>query len=74
MDERILLSTYIIKINNRKKESQMLNYFNGEDDFLLLLKKFTDFILQNTNTLTDKSGRNKIHLQQQFRQKSTSPF
>lgn len=62
MDDRILLSTFTVKINNKNKDSQMLNYFNEEDDLLSIIKDFTDYIFVNTNTLTDKSGKKKIHL------------
>lgn len=62
MDDRILLSTFTVKINNKNKETQMLNYFNDEDDLLSVIKDFTDYIFVNTNTLTDKSGKKKIHL------------
>lgn len=62
MEERILLSTYVIKIADNKKNSQYLSNFNGSDDFLLLFEKFSNFIFENVNQLKDKSGQNTIHL------------
>ena len=62
MEERILLSTYIIKIIDNKKNNQYLSSFNGSDDFLLVFEKFSNFIFENVNQLKDKSGQNTIHL------------
>ena len=63
MTDRILLSTYTIRlIDNASKENQILQRYNGQDDFLDFIKLFTDYIFENTNQLTDRSGRVKIHL------------
>lgn len=63
MADRILLSTYTIRlINNSNKENQILQRYNGQDDFLDFIKSFTDYIFQNTNELTDRTGTVKIHL------------
>lgn len=62
MTDRILLSTYTIRLTNSEKENQVLQRYNGEDDFLDFIKQFTDFIFTNTNQLTDRTGTVKIHL------------
>ncbi|MDI5898635.1 hypothetical protein [Flavobacterium yafengii] len=62
MEERILLSTYVIKIIDGNKNNQYLSNFNGSDDFLKLFDKFSNYIFENINQLKDKSGRNTIHL------------
>lgn len=62
MEERILLSTYVIKIIDNKKNNQYLSSFNGSDDFLLVFEKFSNYIFENVNQLKDKSGQNIIHL------------
>lgn len=61
MSERILLSSYSIKIKNNKDFSY-LSAFNDVDDFYNVLEKFLDFILKNVNELTDRSGEHKIYL------------
>lgn len=61
MKERILLSSYSIKIKNNK-EYGYLSAFNGVDDFYNIVEKFLDFILKNVNELIDKSGQHKIYL------------
>lgn len=62
MDEKILLSTYIVKINDNNKNPQILSHFNGSNDFLNTFKLFTEYIYQNVNQLPDLSGRRIIHL------------
>ena len=49
MEERILLSTYVIKIIDNKKNNQYLSSFNGSDDFLLVFEKFSNYIFENVN-------------------------
>lgn len=61
MKDRILLSTYAVRLTNLNKDNQILQRYNGQDDFLDFIKKFTDFIFANTNQLTDRSGTVKIH-------------
>lgn len=61
MSERILLSSYSIKIKNNK-DFAYLSAFNDVDDFYNVLEKFLDFILKNVNELTDRSGEHKIYL------------
>ena len=61
MSERILLSTYSIKIKN-KKEYAYLSAFNDVDDFFKTLKKFLNYIITNVNTLKDSSNKHTIYL------------
>lgn len=62
MEERILLSTYVVKIVDSKKNNLYLSDFNNGTDFLLLFEKFSNYIFENVNQLKDKSGQNTIHL------------
>ena len=62
MEERILLSTYAVKMIDNNKNTLHLNNFNGEDDFLILFQKFSNYIFENVNQLKDRSGQNTIHL------------
>lgn len=62
MEERILLATYVVKIYDNNKNQQVLNHFNGTDDFLRTFRQFTEYIFVNVNQLPDLSGRRTIHL------------
>jgi len=61
MNERILLSSYSIRIEHNKEDAY-LSAFNDVDDFYKTLEKFLDYIIKNVNELTDKSGKHKIYL------------
>src|ERR1035437_438858 len=59
--EKILLSTYSIKIKDQKND-QIISAFNGTDDFLPLFNDFTKDIFQNVRKTTDESGNHTLHL------------
>lgn len=60
--DRILLSTYILKIRDRQSNDQILNRFNGEDDFLRLMENYLNSIFENILATADTNQTTAIHL------------
>lgn len=53
---RVKLNTYRISLTNRAGEKQILDYFNGEDDFLIVVNNYCNHVLQNVRNYIDGSG------------------
>lgn len=62
MSERILLSTYAVKILDNARNEQVLSNFSGTNDFLNIFHHFTDNIHQNIEQQLDISNRTTLHL------------
>lgn len=62
MNERILLSTYVIKILDVNKNEQALSIFNGTDDFTDVFEAFCDNIFANINNQSSSDESSQIHL------------
>lgn len=62
MDDRILLSSYTIKISGKDKNYHILSNINNSFDFITLFKQFTDDIYQNINRTLDGQSRHTVHL------------
>lgn len=60
--ERILLSTYRLKILDENKNEQVLNYFNGKDDFFDFFQNFSKHILTNLVKSTNEKETTVVHL------------
>jgi hypothetical protein len=60
--ERILLSTYSVKILDGNKNEQTLSHFNGTDDFLSIFHQFSDEIFRNIQRQPDLQNRTVLHL------------
>lgn len=60
--DRILLSTYILKIRDRQKNDQILSRFNGEDDFLRIMENYLNSIFQTILATADTRDTTAIHL------------
>ena len=60
--KRILLATYLINIENKKGEQQLLSKFNTRDDFLDFLDNFFSHIYQNIDNHKSQSGDSNLHL------------
>ncbi len=60
--DRILLSTYILKIRDRQKNDQILSRFNGEDDFLRLMENYLNSIFETILATADARETTAIHL------------
>jgi hypothetical protein len=60
--ERILLSTYILKIQDNNKNDQILSHFNGTDDFLIVLKNYLTEIYSNILETSDIRETTSLHL------------
>ena len=59
---KILLSTYVVKILDNNKNEQILNHFNGTDDFLRTFENYLNTIFTNIRAETDGSGTTSLHL------------
>jgi hypothetical protein len=59
--ERILLASYAIKIKDNGHD-QILNQFNGTNDWLLLFQQFCQDIFQNTTRAASLTGETTVHL------------
>jgi hypothetical protein len=62
MSERILLSTYAVKIVDKQKNKQLLSKFNGSEDFLKTFNTFTSDIFKTIEKQPDLHNRNTQHL------------
>ncbi|MDT0645000.1 hypothetical protein RM553_19360, partial [Zunongwangia sp. F363] len=60
--DKILLSTYILKIQDRNKNDQILSRFNGEDDFLEIFENYLNSIFQNILNTEDERQTTAIHI------------
>ena len=60
--DRILLSTYILKIRDRQKNDQILSRFNGEDDFLRIMQNYLNSIFETILATADARETTAIHL------------
>ncbi|KAB1068523.1 hypothetical protein F6U93_06225 [Tamlana haliotis] len=60
--DRILLSTYILKIRDRQKNDQILSRFNGEDDFLRIMENYLNSIFETILATVDTRDTTAIHL------------
>ena len=61
--DRILLSTYILKIRDRQKNDQILSRFNGEDDFLRIMENFPNSIFETIDVKKRLNSIIKMHHQ-----------
>jgi hypothetical protein len=59
---KILLSTYVVKIVDNNQNSQILNRFNGSDDFLLTFENYLNTIFTNIRAESDNSQTTTLHL------------
>lgn len=59
--ERILFSTYLLKIKDKRGNDQLLERFNGNDDFFEVFISYLNDIFRNIVALTDTTGANTIH-------------
>lgn len=59
---KILLSTYSIKILDNNKNEQILNRFNGSDDFFRICENYLNTIFTNIRAESDSSGTTSLHL------------
>lgn len=55
----IKLNFYKFSLENKKNELQVLNYFNGETDFLDVLEEYCAETFQNIHRYIDKTGRKR---------------
>jgi len=53
---KVKITTYRISLTNNNGEKQILNFFNGEDDFLNIAHNFCSYIFQNRRNYTDNTG------------------
>jgi hypothetical protein len=60
--ERILLSTFLIKIQDNNRNDQILSHFNGTTDFLNLCRDYLTDIFSNIQNLSDSQAAISIHL------------
>lgn len=60
--EKILLSTYLIKIQDREKNDQILSHFNGIDDFFQIFENYLNSIFQNILATADLRQTTALHL------------
>ncbi|MDL5511725.1 hypothetical protein QSE00_07880 [Arenibacter sp. M-2] len=60
--DKILLSTYLIKIQDREKNDQILSHFNGEDDFFRVFENYLNTIFENILATSDARQTTSLHL------------
>lgn len=60
--ERILLSTYLIKIRDNNRNDQILSHFNGTNDFINIFNDFLNHIFQNVGAISETSDNSTKHL------------
>ncbi len=61
--ERILLSTYTIRIKDSLNNEQLLGSFNGSNDFYQIVLEYLDVILKNVNEYSSEDdSEGKLHL------------
>ncbi len=59
---KIILSTYVLKILDNQKNKQILNMFNGSDDFFRILENYLNTIFQNIRAELDSGMTTTLHL------------
>ncbi|MDY8137287.1 hypothetical protein [Aquimarina sp. 2201CG5-10] len=60
--DKILLSTYLIKIQDRQKNDQVLSHFNGTDDFFRVFENYLNSIFENILATADTRQTTALHL------------
>jgi hypothetical protein len=60
--DKILLSTYLIKIQDRQRNDQILSHFNGTDDFFGVFENYLNSIFENILATTDTRLTTALHL------------
>ncbi|MBL6446712.1 hypothetical protein JMN32_10340 [Fulvivirga sp. 29W222] len=60
--ERILLSTYLLKIRDNSSNDQILSHFNGTDDFIDFFDNFLNHIYENIGAVSEASDNSTKHL------------
>jgi hypothetical protein len=60
--DKILLSTYLIKIQDRRKNDQILSHFNGSDDFFRIFENYLNSIFENILATSDTRETTALHL------------
>lgn len=60
--EKILLSTYLIKVQDRERNYQTLSHFNGTDDFFQVFENYLNSIYQNIIATADLRQSTALHL------------
>lgn len=60
--EKILLSTYLIKIQDRQRNDQILSHFNGTDDFFQVFQNYLNSIFENILATADIRETTALHL------------
>lgn len=62
MDEKVLLSSYVVKIRDNKKNYHHLSHIDGSVDFIKLFEDFTSEIYETIEKTTDFKGGHTTHL------------
>ena len=60
--DKILLSTYLLKIQDRQKNDQILSHFNGTDDFFRIFENYLNSIFENILATVDTRQTTALHL------------
>lgn len=60
--EKILLSTYILKIQDNNKNDQILSRFNGTNDIYKVLENYLNSIFQNILRTSDLGQTTSLHI------------
>lgn len=61
MDSKIIFASYSIRINDNEKNPQLLDRFNGSEDFLKFFKKFTEDVYVKVRKILDSKRSKEIH-------------
>lgn len=59
---KVLLSTYLIKIQDRDHNDQILSHFNGADDFYNIFHNYLMFIFENVSNASSLGQNTLLHL------------
>ncbi|MFK5893746.1 MAG: hypothetical protein QM504_11050 [Pseudomonadota bacterium] len=62
MEEKILLSTFIIRLKDRNSNDLLLSSIDGGPDFIDVFMEFTEDIFKNTNSSGDPASGHVKHL------------
>ncbi|WP_370409013.1 hypothetical protein [Tenacibaculum dicentrarchi] len=60
--DKILLSTYLLKIQDKQKNDQILSHFNGTDDFFRIFENYLNSIFENILATVDTKKTTALHL------------
>jgi hypothetical protein len=60
--DKILLSTYLLKIQDRNSNDQILSHFNGTDDFFGVFQNYLNSIFENVLDTSDARQTTSLHL------------